>query len=191
MRECCGIFMPQCSPLQLDGKISEASRLKEVFMSDLYAIPVKTIDGKATTLASFKGKTLLIVNTASECGFTPQYDGLEKLYAEFKNKGFAVLGFPSNDFGAQEPGSDAEIKDFCQTRFHVDFPLFAKAGVKGSAKQPLYDHLTKEAKPAGEVQWNFEKFLIGPDGRIVGRFGSKVKPEDAELRSAIENNLPR
>lgn len=159
--------------------------------TDLYSVPLKDIEGKPTTLASYKGKTLLIVNTASKCGYTPQYDGLEALYAKYKGKGLVVLGFPSNDFGGQEPGNDAEIKTFCQTRFHVDFPMFTKAPVKGDAKQPLYAYLTQNAPKTGEIKWNFEKFLVSPQGQIVGRFGSAVKPDDAELTSAIEKNLPK
>jgi glutathione peroxidase len=159
--------------------------------TDLYNVPLQTIDGKPATLADYKGKTLLIVNTASQCGYTPQYEGLEAVYSKYKSKGFVVLGFPSNDFGGQEPGSNAEIKKFCQTKFKVDFPMFTKAPVKGDAKQPLYAYLTQNSPIKGEIKWNFEKFLISPDGRVVGRFDSKVKPDDLALSSAIEHNLPK
>lgn len=157
----------------------------------LYDHKVKSIDGQEVPLSNYKGKALLIVNTASQCGYTPQYDGLEALYAKYKSKGLEVLGFPSNDFGAQEPGSNAEIKKFCQTRFKVDFPLFAKGSVKGPEKQPLYKTLTALAPTQGEVKWNFEKFLISPDGKVVGRFESKVTPEDPALLKAIESHLPK
>ncbi|MBX3022355.1 MAG: glutathione peroxidase [Bdellovibrionales bacterium] len=159
--------------------------------SDLYSQQLTTIDGKPATLADYKGKTLLIVNTASKCGYTPQYDGLQNLYSNYKQKGFLVLGFPSNDFGGQEPGSNEEIKRFCQTKFNVDFPMFAKGSVKGEAKQPLFTFLTQNSPTKGEIKWNFEKFLVSPDGRIVGRFDSKVKPDDTALKAAIEKNLPK
>jgi glutathione peroxidase len=155
----------------------------------LYDIPLTTIDGKNATLSEYKGKTLLIVNTASKCGYTPQYEGLESLYSKYKSKGLIVLGFPSNDFGAQEPGTNGEIKKFCTVKYKVDFPMFTKAPVKGGEKQPLYKFLTENAPTKGEIKWNFEKFLITPDGKIVARFDSKVKPE--ELTGDIEKNLPR
>lgn len=156
----------------------------------VYDHKVKNIDGQEVSLANFKGKTLLIVNTASQCGYTKQYDGLEALYAKYKDKGLVVLGFPSNDFGGQEPGSNAEIKKFCQTRFKVDFPMFAKGPVKGGEKQPLFATLTASAPEKGEIKWNFEKFLVSPKGQVVGRFESKVTPEDPALIKAIESNLP-
>jgi glutathione peroxidase len=158
---------------------------------NIYDIQVKTIDGKEESLSNYKGKTLLIVNTASKCGYTNQYDGLEALYSKYKDKGFVVMGFPSNDFGAQEPGSDEEIQDFCETRFKVDFPMFTKAPVKGPSKQPLFSYLTQHGSKdfQGEVQWNFEKFLVSPSGEIVNRFASKVKPEDSELVDAVKSCL--
>lgn len=159
--------------------------------NDIYSLKVKSIDGQEVPLSNFRGKTLLIVNTASKCGFTKQYDGLEALYAKYKGKGLVVMGFPSNDFGAQEPGSDQEIKKFCQTTFKVDFPMFSKGPVKGPGKQPLFEVLTKNAPRPGEIQWNFEKFLVAPDGKIVGRFESKVTPEDPQLVGQIENYLPK
>jgi glutathione peroxidase len=158
---------------------------------DLFSVPLQTIDGKAATLNDYKGKTLLIVNTASRCGYTPQYEGLEEIYSKYQAKGLVVLGFPSNDFGGQEPGSNGEIKKFCTVKFHVDFPMFAKGPVKGDAKQPLYAYLTANAPQKGEIKWNFEKFLISPDGNVVGRFDSKVKPTDTTLTAAIEKNLPK
>jgi glutathione peroxidase len=157
---------------------------------NLHSLKVKGIDGQEVSLSTFKGKTLLIVNTASRCGYTPQYEGLEALYKKYKDKGFVVLGFPSNDFGAQEPGSNAEIKKFCQTKFNVDFPMFAKGEVKGEGKQPLFALLTQAAPSKGEIKWNFEKFLIDPSGQVVARFDSKVTPTDEALNKAIVEHLP-
>lgn len=159
--------------------------------STVYSHKVKAIDGKEIDLSQYKGKTLLIVNTASQCGYTKQYDGLEALYSKYKGKGLVVMGFPSNDFGGQEPGSNDEIKKFCQTKFSVDFPLFAKGPVKGAEKQPLFDTLTKNAPQTGEIKWNFEKFLVSPQGQVVGRFDSKVTPEDPKLTQAIEAQLQK
>ncbi|MDI1436751.1 glutathione peroxidase [Polyangium sorediatum] len=154
----------------------------------LHDFKMKTIFGEERSLGDFRGKVVLVVNTASECGYTPQYAGLEKLHERFEAKGFSVLGFPSNDFGAQEPGTDAEIATFCTSKFGVKFPMFSKITVKGSDKHPLYTFLT-QAAPAGEVKWNFEKFLVGKDGGVKGRFPSAVEPEDEKLVLAIEKAL--
>jgi glutathione peroxidase len=154
----------------------------------LHDFTMKTLDGKNRSLADFRGHVLLVVNTASECGYTPQYAGLEALHERLKGRGFAVLGFPSNDFGAQEPGTDAEIATFCSTKFGVTFPMFSKITVKGAAKHPLYAFLT-QAPPAGEVKWNFAKFLIGKSGAVLGRFDSSVAPDDPKLAQAIEAAL--
>ena len=151
---------------------------------------VRTIDGRDQPLSAYKGRVLLVVNTASRCGFTPQYEGLEALQREFHERGFDVLGFPANDFMGQEPGSNAEIQEFCSTRFHVTFPMFEKISVKGKGIAPVYTWLTKQSSHPGDISWNFNKFLIGPDGRVVARFGSSTKPESAELRRAIEELLP-
>jgi glutathione peroxidase len=140
-------------------------------------------------LSQYRGKVLLIVNTASRCGFTKQYQGLEALYEKYGKEGFVILGFPSNDYGAQEPGSNAEIKDFCERNFKVTFPLFEKAPVSGKRIQPVYAYLTEHAPWKGAVGWNFEKFLITRDGKIAARYRSKVTPEDPELRKAIETAL--
>jgi glutathione peroxidase len=152
---------------------------------------MKTIDGKAIDLASYKGQVVLIVNVASRCGATPQYAGLQKLYAANKDKGFVILGFPANDFGAQEPGTDSQIAEFCTSKYAVTFPMFAKITVKGPAKSPLYKTLTESAGTPGEVSWNFEKFLIGRDGSVIGRFKTGVQPDDAELVTAIEAALAK
>ena len=141
-----------------------------------YALEAETIDGQKQKLSAYEGKVALVVNTASQCGFTPQYKDLEAIYQKYKAKGFVVLGFPSNDFGSQEPGGNAEIKKFCEKKFKVSFPLFSKNPVVGEAKQPVYRFLTETAEPKGEVKWNFEKFLIDKKGNVVGRFRSSVSP---------------
>ena len=150
---------------------------------------VKKIDGTSVDLSSYKGKVVLIVNVASKCGKTPQYAGLQSLYEKYKDKGLVVLGFPANEFGAQEPGSDSEIKSFCSSKYGVTFDMFSKIVVKGADKSPLYKTLTESADPKGEVAWNFEKFLIGRDGKVVGRYKSGVAPDDATLKTAIEAAL--
>lgn len=158
--------------------------------SNLLDIPLKDIDGKATSLKAYQGKVMLVVNVASRCGFTPQYKGLEALHRKFKDQGFTVLGFPSNDFGGQEPGTAAEIKEFCSTNYDVTFPMFDKVKVKGDGKHPLYAALTGQSSPfPGDVGWNFGKFLIGADGKILARFDSRVSPESADLISAVEKAL--
>ena len=157
-------------------------------MTTFHDFEAKTIDGEKQALRAFDGKVVLVVNVASACGFTPQYAGLEALHRELGARGLVVAGFPSNDFGAQEPGAEDEIKAFCETKYGVTFPMFSKVPVKGASKHPLYAFLTGEA-PAGEVKWNFEKFLIGKDGRVAGRFSSKVEPGSPELRAAIEAAL--
>jgi glutathione peroxidase len=152
---------------------------------------MKSIDGKPVDLASYKGKVVLVVNVASRCGYTGQYAGMQKLYDAYKDKGFVILGFPANDFGAQEPGTDAEIASFCSTKYGVTFPMFSKITVKGPGKVALYQSLTESADPKGEVAWNFEKFLIGKDGSVIGRFKSGVAPESPDLAKAIEAALAK
>jgi glutathione peroxidase len=153
-----------------------------------YSLSANTIDGDAQKLSVFEGKVILVVNVASYCGYTSQYDGLEKLYQKYQQQGFVVLGFPSNDFGRQEPGSDSEIKKFCSERFGVTFPLFSKVKVLGQDKHPVYRLLT--ASTGGvDVGWNFEKFLVARNGNVIGRFESGVTPDAPELQSAIEKAL--
>ena len=151
---------------------------------------VKTIDGKELALSAFKGKAVLIVNTASECGYTPQYEGLQALHEQYKGKGLEVLGFPCNDFGGQEPGSESDIKAFCSTKFKVTFPMFAKVKCKGD-KSPLYKTLTENtpAGIAGDVKWNFTKFLADKEGNVVARFESAVDPLDGSVTAAIDGLL--
>lgn len=155
-----------------------------------YNLP--SIDGKPVALATYKGKVALVVNVASQCGFTPQYAGLEALYEKFKDQGFVVLGFPANNFGGQEPGTNEEIRQFCTRNYKVTFPMFAKVSVVGDDKTPLYQFLTdKEAnqKTGGEVRWNFTKFVVGRDGKVIARFEPDVAPEDPELVTAVETAL--
>jgi len=153
----------------------------------LYDIPLKDIDGKDTSLRAYQGKVLLIVNVASKCGFTPQYKGLEALQKKYESQGFTVLGFPCNDFLSQEPGTPEEIKTFCSSKYDVTFPLFEKLHVKGNEQHPLYAALTgKDAPFPGPITWNFNKFVIGRDGKIFKRFGSKDTPESKDVVAAIE-----
>jgi glutathione peroxidase len=151
-----------------------------------YDLTANTLDGTPKKLSDFKGKVLVVVNTASECGYTPQYAGLETLYESYKDKGVVVLGFPSNDFGGQEPGSAAEIKTFCETKFHVTFPMFAKVKTKGDGQSPVYAFLVAGN---GAPKWNFHKYVVGKDGQVAASFPSSVKPESDELKAAIEAAL--
>ena len=178
-------------------------------MADLTSIPLKTIEGGDADLGAYAGKVLLIVNTASKCGLTPQYAGLEALYGKYKDQGFAVLGFPANNFAGQEPGTDAEIQSFCETSYSIDFPMFSKVSVAGDDKHPLFAALIA-AQPAAqgsetfrerlkgygmtpnpepEILWNFEKFLLGRDGDVVARFSPDMAPDDARIVAALEQEL--
>jgi glutathione peroxidase len=161
-------------------------------MTTVHEFTHKTIDGKDTSLADYRGKVLLIVNVASRCGLTPQYAALEELYGGLKDRGFFVLGFPCNQFGAQEPGTEAEIKEFCSSKYDVSFPLFSKLEVNGSGRHPLYAWLTEqptEPDGSGDIKWNFAKFLIGRDGKLVARFGPTTAPTAPSVVDAIETAL--
>ena len=180
-------------------------------MTTIQTIPLRTIAGADDSLANHAGKVLLVVNVASKCGLTPQYDGLEKLHADYRDRGFEVLGFPANNFGAQEPGTDAEIAEFCSLTYDVDFPLFSKISVAGEDKHPLYAALTAAQpdaistngggmreklagsgitpNPEPEILWNFEKFLVGRGGEVVARFAPDTAPEDSAIVAAIEREL--
>lgn len=182
------VFM--CVGALSGGQVAEAQGGGVPQMTTVLTQRVQTIDGVEKSLGDYKGSVLLIVNVASYCGYTPQYAGLERLYQRYKGRGFLVLGFPSNDFGQQEPGSESEIKRFCSERFGVTFPLFAKTKVLGREKSPLYALLTAQSGGA-EVGWNFEKFLVSRSGEIVGRFASGVTPEASELTTAIEAALAK
>ncbi len=156
----------------------------------LYDIKLKDIDGKDTTLAAYKGKAVLIVNVASRCGYTKQYTGLESIYKKYQDQGFVVLGFPCNQFGGQEPGTNEEIKEFCSSKYSVTFPLFDKLEVNGANRHPLYVALAGKDSPfPGDIKWNFNKFLIGKDGKILKRYESRVAPESEELAKDIEAAL--
>jgi glutathione peroxidase len=156
----------------------------------LYKIPVKDIDQKETSLGAYQGKVLLIVNVASKCGFTPQYKALEAVYEKYKDKGLVILGFPCNQFGGQEPGTDEQIKLFCSSKYNVTFPLFDKIEVNGPSRHPLYTALAGNDSPfPGDIKWNFTKFLIGRDGTILKRFPSQTTPNAPEVTAAIEAAL--
>ena len=153
---------------------------------------LNSIDGQPAPLAAYKGKVVLLVNVASKCGFTPQYSALESTYEKYKDRGFVIVGIPANNFGAQEPGSNQEIKTFCSSKYHVTFPMMAKVSVKGDDITPLYQFLTdKSSNPqsGGEIKWNFTKFLIGPDGRVITRFEPEMTPDSPQVTSAIEEAL--
>ncbi len=160
--------------------------------SNVLDFTLNSIDGKPAPLSQYQGKVVLIVNVASRCGYTPQYEGLERIYEKYKDQGFVILGFPANNFGGQEPGTNEEIKTFCSSKYSVKFPLYTKISVKGDDIHPLYKFLTdKGANPTtgGDIKWNFTKFLIGKDGKVIARFESAVTPESAEVTGAIEKAL--
>ena len=155
--------------------------------SSIHEFTMNNIDGQATPLASMKGKAVLVVNVASQCGYTPQYAGLQALYEKYKGQGLVIIGVPANNFGGQEPGTNEDIKQFCSRKYSVTFPIMAKVSVKGSDQTPLYQYLTSTS--GGEVKWNFTKFLVGKDGKQVQRFESGVSPDSPELAAAIEKAL--
>jgi glutathione peroxidase len=158
---------------------------------NIYAFTMQRINGEAESLADYKGKVVLIVNTASRCGFTSQYKGLEELYVRYKERGFVVLAFPANNFMGQEPGNNEEIKSFCKLNYKTTFPLFAKTSVKGADINPLFKYLTEDSAFKGPVTWNFNKFLIDSRGQVIARYDSRVKPLDTEVVAAIEQALLR
>jgi glutathione peroxidase len=159
--------------------------------SNVYDFTLPSIDGKPMPLADFKGKVILVVNVASKCGYTPQYTALEALYEKYKDQGFVIVGFPANNFGAQEPGTNAEIKTFCSRTYNVTFPMYSKISVKGDDQAPLYKYLTKDtpAPISGDIKWNFTKFLVDRNGKVVQRFESAVTPDSPEVTSAVEKLL--
>ena len=156
---------------------------------NIYDISVKTMEGVMKSLSDYRNKVLLIVNVASKCGYTKQYEGLESIYGKYKDRGFEILAFPCNDFGGQEPGTNEEIRTFCESKYNVTFSLFDKTKVLGENKSPLYERLTNNSVPEGDIEWNFEKFIIDKKGDIVYRFKSNVKPESEELITALEKTL--
>lgn len=174
------------------GLILNPSPKEPVSETSLYDFTLKDIDGNDVNLGRYKGNVILIVNTASRCGYTPQYEALQAIYERFKDRGFVVLGFPANNFMGQEPGTEKEIKEFCTLKYNVTFPMFSKISVTGSDQHPLYRFLTnKKTNPefGGDITWNFNKFLISRDGKVIGRFGSKDKPDDPAVIAAIETAL--
>ena len=181
----------QTSNTNTSTNTTSTSNKTKMASKNIYDITVKDMDGNDVKLSDYKGKVLLIVNVASQCGYTKQYEGLEKIYEQYKDKGFEILAFPSNDFGEQEPGTNEEIRQFCESKFNVKFKLFDKVKVLGADKVALYERLSNNSEPVGEVGWNFEKFLIDKNGDIVGRYKSKVTPESEELNSAITAQLSK
>ena len=178
------LALASCSPAKNDVTATPTPESNAMSFHDLSA---NSLDGKKTDLSQYKGKVLLVVNTASECGYTPQYEGLEKLYEQYKDKGLVVLGFPSNEFGGQEPGSSAQIAEFCRSKYSIQFPMFEKVATKsGTEQSPVYKFLTAKH---GEPKWNFTKYLVGKDGQVKAMFPSKVTPESAELRGAIDGEI--
>ena len=157
----------------------------------IYNFTLNSIDGQPAPLAAYKGKVVLVVNVASQCGYTPQYSALEAIYEKYKDQGFVILGFPANNFGAQEPGTNEEIKTFCTRKYSVTFPMYSKISVKGADQAPLYAYLTKETGPGltGDIKWNFTKFLIDRNGKVVQRFEPAVTPDSKEVVGAIEKEL--
>jgi glutathione peroxidase len=155
--------------------------------SSIHEFDLNSIEGKPAPLSAYKGKIVLVVNVASRCGYTPQYKGLEALYEKYKDQGFVIAGFPANNFGSQEPGTNEEIKTFCSSKYNVTFPMYSKISVAGADKAPLYEYLTRTG--GGEVKWNFTKFLVGRDGKVIARFESKVDPESPEMVAAVEKAL--
>ncbi|MBI5705498.1 MAG: glutathione peroxidase [Armatimonadetes bacterium] len=167
----------------------KAAPLDPKAAGSLYDFKMKDIDGKEMPLAKFKGKVVLVVNVASKCGLTPQYEGLQKLYTTYKDRGLVVLGFPANQFGGQEPGTDTEIKEFCTGKYNVTFPMFSKIVVKGEGIHPLYTWLLQSTENKGDIEWNFAKFLVGKDGKVLKRFAPRVTPDDKDFVASIEAAL--
>ncbi len=187
-----GLAMLGASAFWLMDEPAAGNAQTQKVMKSIYDVSLKTIDGKPTTLGEYKGKVLLIVNVASQCGYTPQYEGLQKIHQQYQSQGLVVLGFPANNFGGQEPGTEAEIKEFCSMKYNVTFPMFAKLSAKGADIHPLYKFLTdKETNPnfAGDIKWNFNKFLIDKNGNPIARFDSGDKPESPKVTQAIEQAL--
>lgn len=172
-----------------DAPAGQKGQLMAAKTAGVYDFTLNDIDGKPVNLGQYKGKVLLVVNTASFCGNTPQYTDLESLYEQYRDKGFEVLAFPANNFGQQEPGTNAEIKGFCLTKYSVSFPLFSKISVKGDDKHPLYRYLTEQSPFPGEVEWNFQKYLVDRSGHVVARFPHRMKPSSPEIVKEVEQAL--
>lgn len=178
-------------PAPAPGKDQEKKMESKQMAVDYMHTSFNTITGKAESLAAYKGKVVLIVNVASKCGYTKQYAGLEELYRAKKDKGLVILGFPANNFGGQEPGTNEEILSFCTTKFDVSFPMMAKVSVKEEDKHPLFKYFTEESSLPGEIEWNFSKFLIDRDGKLIARYKSAIAPDNAELIGKIDELLAK
>ena len=185
----CVFILPACNKQDQKNTNATSTSNKKQMDKNIYGIKVKDMEGKDVDLSEYKGKVLMIVNVASKCGNTPQYESLEKLYENYRSKGFEILAFPCNDFGGQEPGTNEEIKTFCKDTYNVSFRLFDKVKVLGDDKSKLYDKLTNAADPAGDVKWNFEKFIIDKNGNIVKRVGNKVNPMNEDVLKSIDEQL--
>jgi glutathione peroxidase len=184
------ISLAVCLAIVAAGQVNAKSKKADKTAGNgVLNFTMTTIDGKPKPLADYKGKVLMIVNTASECGYTPQYETLEKLYETYKDKGFAILAFPANNFGQQEPGTNDQIKTFCSTKYNVTFDLFSKISVKGNDQHPLYKYITKQSPFRGDIKWNFQKYLVDRSGKIVNRFMSAVDPMSQDVRDAVEKLL--
>jgi glutathione peroxidase len=178
-----------CSDNNQSSKLNNKNIMEKISDTiNIYDVKVKSISGEDISLSNYKGKVLMIVNVASKCGYTPQYEGLEAIYKKYKDRGFEILAFPCNDFKGQEPGTNEEIAEFCRVNYGVTFTLFDKIKVLGDEKSELYSKLI-QYKPAGDIGWNFEKFIIDRNGNVAGRFKTKVKPESEEITSLIESEL--
>jgi glutathione peroxidase len=187
-----GLMCAAVFSLVLLSRANDEPAPAEAGAASVYDFTLKNIDGKETSLGQYKGKVLLLVNVASKCGLTPQYEGLQSLYTKYKDRGLVILGFPANNFMGQEPGTDEEIKSFCTLKYNVTFPMFSKISVKGSDIHPLYKFLTdKGTNPdfGGDIKWNFNKFLVDRNGEIIARFEPQVKPDDDRVIQAVEKAL--
>jgi glutathione peroxidase len=183
------LSIPAVQILSAQSKKSQEKSTPRHQPKSVLDFTMNTIDGKSQPLSHYKGKVLMIINTASECGYTPQYETLEQLYKTYKDKGFMILAFPANNFGAQEPGTNSEIKNFCSTKYHTSFDLFGKISVKGNEQHPLYKFITQDSPFKGEIKWNFQKYLVDRSGKIVARFMSEIDPMSKEIRAEVENYL--
>ena len=188
----CAVLLLGTAVLSANRKTSSLSNAKGGDSVSIYSFNLKDIDGKDVSLNQYKGKVLLVVNVASKCGYTPQYEGLQKVFLKYKDQGLVVLGFPANNFMSQEPGTNEEIKSFCTLKYNVTFPMFAKISVKGNDIHPLYKFLTdKETNPqlGGDIKWNFSKFLVNRNGEIIARFEPNIKPDSDQVTQAIEKAM--
>jgi glutathione peroxidase len=177
------------TPLTLASSTSHIQANQEIHSTQIYDFTINDIDGKPRNLREFKGQVVMIVNTASFCGNTPQYDGLQTLYEQYREQGFTILAFPANDFGKQEPGDNKEIAEFCYTKYSLEFPLFSKITVLGDLKHPLYRYLTEDTRFQGEIKWNFQKFLVDRTGQVIARYAPKQKPLTQQIIGDIEKAL--